>query len=360
MRYALADLRNRWLSEPKFRAFFGKIWPFRLIARRRARQLFDISAGFVYSKVLMACIELDWFERLREGPVTSASLAEDAGLSVQAVERLVLAACALQLLEKRPEGCVALGALGAAMIGDQGIAAMATHHKLFYEDMSEPLSLLRGQEQTGLGDYWGYAKTTDPTSLSQDRVAAYSELMAASQPMIAEQVLAATTFSRYKHLLDIGGGTGAFLRAIGRAYPGLKRTLFDLPGVISNAPDDSSIERIGGSFLRDDLPEAPDLVSLVRIIHDHDDHTVLALLKNIRRRIRPDATLMIAEPLAATPGAETVGHVYFGFYLLAMGSGRARTTDEINVLLTEAGFAPAYRCSTPVPLICSVLLTYPI
>ncbi|MEL6871147.1 MAG: methyltransferase, partial [Pseudomonadota bacterium] len=68
----------------------------------------------------------------------------------------------------------------------------------------------------------------------------------------------------------------------------------------------------------------------------------------------------IAEPMAGTPGAETVGDVYFGFYLLAMGSGRARTLNEINDLLDQTGYAPAQHHRTPVPLITSVLTTRPI
>ena len=36
----------------------------------------------------------------------------------------------------------------------------------------------------------------------------------------------------------------------------------------------------------------------------------------------PGGTLLLAEPMAGTPGAEPVGDAYFGFYLLAMGSGR--------------------------------------
>ena len=38
-----------------------------------------------------------------------------------------------------------------------------------------------------------------------------------------------------------------------------------------------------------------------------------------------DGTLLLAEPMAGSRGAEPVGDAYFGFYLLAMGSGRPRT-----------------------------------
>ena len=41
--------------------------------------------------------------------------------------------------------------------------------------------------------------------------------------------------------------------------------------------------------------------------------------------------------MAGTPDAEGVG-AYFAFYLLAMGSGRPRRTDELTALLHTAGF----------------------
>ncbi|HZF68568.1 MAG TPA: hypothetical protein VEZ47_11055, partial [Gemmatirosa sp.] len=37
-------------------------------------------------------------------------------------------------------------------------------------------------------------------------------------------------------------------------------------------------------------------------------------------------------------GAEVVGDVYFGYYLWAMGRGRARRADELRALLSDAGF----------------------
>ncbi|MEM7765843.1 MAG: methyltransferase, partial [Pseudomonadota bacterium] len=167
-------------------------------------------------------------------------------------------------------------------------------------------------------------------------------------------------FGGFSHLVDVGGGKGAFASAVGARYPSLRLSVLDLPAVVARIPDDANIQAIGGSFLETAIPESADIVSLVRILHDHDDETVLGLLSNLRRNIGENATLVIAEPMAETRGAEVVGHAYFGFYLWAMGSGRARNQSEIDAMLVEAGFAPSRRLKTPVPLICSVLLTNPV
>ena len=50
------------------------------------------------------------------------------------------------------------------------------------------------------------------------------------------------------------------------------------------------------------------------------------------------------------PGAERVGDAYFGFYLLAMGSGRARRSTELMELLRAAGFSRSWVVATRMPL----------
>jgi demethylspheroidene O-methyltransferase len=54
--------------------------------------------------------------------------------------------------------------------------------------------------------------------------------------------------------------------------------------------------------------------------------------------------------MAATPGAAPMGATYFGFYLLAMGSGRARTPDELAAMLQQAGFRAPRLLRTRQPL----------
>jgi demethylspheroidene O-methyltransferase len=60
--------------------------------------------------------------------------------------------------------------------------------------------------------------------------------------------------------------------------------------------------------------------------------------------------------MAGTRGAETVADAYFGFYLLAMGQGRARTPETLARMLIAAGFAAPRRIPTPMPLQTSLLM----
>jgi demethylspheroidene O-methyltransferase len=65
----------------------------------------------------------------------------------------------------------------------------------------------------------------------------------------------------------------------------------------------------------------------------------LKILTRARAALGQNGTLLIAEPLADTAGAEAMGGAYFRFYLLAMGGGRPRTRDQVTGLLQRAGFS---------------------
>ncbi|RZL67926.1 MAG: methyltransferase, partial [Variovorax sp.] len=115
---------------------------------------------------------------------------------------------------------------------------------------------------------------------------------------------------------------------------------------------------VGGSFLSDPLPTGADVVSLVRVIHDHDDASAMQILHAVRRALPAGGCLLLAEPMAGTRGAETMGDAYFGFYLLAMGRGRVRTAVELTAMLRAAGFDRVQQRRTRVPLQTGLLVAH--
>ncbi len=360
--------RDRWLSSPRFQRAAVRFPPTRPIASRRARELFDLSAGFVYSQVLLACVRLRVFERLLEQPRDAEALAPVLGLPVDGTSRLLEAAVALRLVERRRGGTYGLGVLGAAILGNPGAIAMIAHHHLLYEDLADPVALLRGPPPDGtrLSRFWAYARTEFPATVDAAGVADYSALMAASQTLIADDILDAYPVARHGRLLDVGGGDGVFLaRALTRNKK-LSGILFDLPAVAERARERLDAAGLGGratvesgDFDVTPLPEGADIISLVRVLHDHDDAMVERLLKTIRRTLPDDGVLLVAEPMADTRGAEPMGGAYFGFYLMAMGSGRPRSRSELMRFLTSSGFARVRPARTRRPLLTQILVATP-
>ena len=367
---AAASLKERWfafrnakLADPRFQRWAATFPLTRRIAARRAKGLFDICAGFVYSQVLFAAVRLELFEALRAGPVTVEALAEKLGMPASRLTPLLGAAQALGLVERRPGATFGLGVHGAAFLGNPAIRPMIEHHALLYQDLEDPVALLRGEKpDTALSAFWPYAGAAEPHAASADAVAPYGAIMSETQGLIADDVLDAYPIEGHRRLLDVGGGEGAFLLAAAKRHPGLSLVLFDLPAVVTRAADRlneaqlaNHFETVGGDFGRDALPQGADLIALVRVIHDHDDASAAALLAKVFDALPPGGVLLLAEPMAAVRGAETV-EAYFAFYLLAMGQGRPRTARELQAFLYQAGFARVREVATARPLLTSLFI----
>lgn len=338
-------LRTRLTASPSFRRFAAEFPLTRPIARRQARELFDLCAGFVYSQILLACVRLGLFERLESRSATVTELAAEWAMSPSATRRLLDAAGALELVAWADSETVALGRLGAALIDNPGVVAMIQHHETLYADLSDPVALLRGEVgETQLARFWSYSEAASGT-VDAHEAEAYSELMGASHRLVADEVFSAYDLSRHRRVLDVGGGNGSFIAAVARRFPSLALDVFDLPQVAALARERLEAEGLGGrvevhggDFKADSLPSGADLITLLRVIHDHNDAAVEGLLAKVRQALAPGGSLLIAEPMADVSGAETIGHAYFGFYLLALGQGRPRTVVELKDLLSTAGF----------------------
>ena len=363
---SLRARRDRLLANPAFQRWSLANPLTRPIARRRARQMLDLSAGFVYSQILFACARLDLFALLLERPLTPQQAAAQLRLTEEATKRLFDAAASLALLERRSGGRFGLGQLGAALAGNPAALALITHQHLLYADLQDPVALLRGETPVGaIARYWPYSVNDSRRELTDAEVAPYSALMAASQPLVAQEALAAFSFAGRKRLMDVGGGEGAFLSAAAARAPHLELALFDLPAVAERARRRFEAEGLaarasvhGGDFLADPLPQGADVISLVRIVHDHDDQTALALLGNVRRALPPDGVLLIVEAMSGVRGAEPLD-AYYGFYTLDMGRGQPRRADEIAALLARAGFARSALLPNANIALTSVLAAYP-
>ena len=135
--------------------------------------------------------------------------------------------------------------------------------------------------------------------------------------------------------------------------------LFDLPAVVARghgAPSPPTAwatarQVIGGDFRAMRCPRGADIASLVRVLYDHDDERALAILRAVHRALPPGGTLLLAEPMAGTPGAPRMGDAYFGFYLLAMGGGRrAHRRRAVGAAARGRLRAACASCATPIPL----------
>jgi len=334
----------------------------RWVTRRRTQKLFDLMAGFVHTQVMLGCIRLDLFKMLHQAPADLQQIAARVNMPAPVLQRLLLSAVSLGLLECRSQSRFGLGPLGVPLATHDGIAAMIEHNHLLYADMQDPVGFLNNAWQGDMAAYWPYAHDAQAaTRAAQDKFSRYSDLMAASQGFVVEEILSSYFFDEHQCVLDVGAGKGRFACDMAAHAPHLKVKLFDLPPVLelakNNVQQRGMSERMSfypGSFLHDELPQGADLVTLVRVAHDHPDDVVKQLLQKIHAALPLGGVLLLAEPMAQTMSASQSGSAqadaYFHFYLLAMGAGRLRTPEELMRLMAEVGFGQIEHLPNAMPI----------
>ena len=365
---ALQARLERWYAHPGlYRWSLGNPLT-RWLTRRRTRKLFDLMAGFVHSQVLLGCVRLDLFRTLHQAPASLTELARRTGLAPAVLQRLLLSAVALGLLEHRSQSRFGLGPLGVPLAQHEGIAQMIEHNHLLYQDMQDPLQFLNNAWSGGMAEYWPYAHEKPvPAPPDLDKFTRYSQLMAASQGFVVQEILSSYFFDEHRCVLDVGAGQGRFVGELAAHAPHLKFKMFDLPPVLDLARDGLKAKGLServtlhpGSFRDDPLPEGADLITLVRVAHDHPDAVVRQILQKAHAALPVGGVLLLAEPMAqpdeeaGQPSASA--DAYFHFYLLAMGAGRLRTPKELQSLMEEAGFTHVERLPNAMPIHARILL----
>ena len=156
----------------------------------------------------------------------------------------------------------------------------------------------------------------------------------------APQIAKRYAWSRFRTILDVGGGNGTVLAAILAAHPDVHGQVLDLPPSAAAATarfaDAGLTERAGavsGSFF-DPLPKGFDTYLLSDIVHDWDDGHARTILTRCREAAAPAAAVVLIEPIRGA-GASTGIDL---FMLMCFGGGE-RTIDELITLGTDCGLA---------------------
>ena len=358
----LAEFRNRLISNPAVRHKLQKIPVIQNVANKSAERLFAICAGFIHSQVLLFCVRVGLLERLARRAAALEELSADLGIEASRLEKMLRAATALRLVERRSDGAYRPGMLGAALADNDGLKALILHHDALYRDLEDPVAMAESAQPTRLAQYWAYSGSTQPAAASDGSVTPYSAVMGASQRMIAEHLAGLDVFAGSRRILDVGGGDGTLAIEIARHHREAQLTVADLPAVceiaqarVAAAGLSDRIGSVGLDFFRESLPIGHDTACLVRILHDHEEQPVQALLRAVFAALPAGGRLVIAEPMAADGSAGRLIDAYFSIYLLAMGQGRPRTRSHLKTLLEGAGFEAVRRHFGVAPTIATVL-----
>lgn len=140
-----------------------------------------------------------------------------------------------------------------------------------------------------------------------------------------------------RHVVDVGGGTGAMLAELLRARPGVRGTLVDLPGTVARSAETfeaagvaERVTTVGQSFF-DPLPGGADLYLLSKVVNDWPDGEAVEVLRRCAEAARPTGRVVVLGGVApdGTPRRLTIEMVLVG--------GGHRTITGFRELARQAG-----------------------
>jgi SAM-dependent methyltransferase len=172
--------------------------------------------------------------------------------------------------------------------------------------------------------------------------ARFDESVECQSRLVLRLLLPAYEWDSLGTVVDVGGGSGAFLAHLLARHRRLHAVLFDLPHVVARAPAVMAragvadrCEIVAGSFF-DAVPPSADTYLLKTILHDWRDEEATCLLRTVRRAMRPDSRLVVLEALLSPGDAPEIGRL-LDLHSLVLVGGPDRDADQLARLLAGVG-----------------------
>jgi hypothetical protein len=305
-------------------------------------RLARLTDGYVITQLLHVAVALGVPEALAAGPRRIDDLADEVSAVPDMLWRVARGLAAEDILEELADGRFALTAMGellrAATPGSLRGTVVA-RGELYYGATAGLLDTVRRggtpfEKVHGRPFFEHLAE--DP-----DRLAAFSASMADRSAHEAAAVAAAYDVSRWRSVVDVGGGTGALLRAVRDQAPSTDLVLLDRPEVVAG----SELPSVAGDFF-EAVPADADAYFLSRVLHDWDDLDAVRILRTCRAAMRPDSVLILVEAILPERATEDPASIRMDLHMLVLLGGRERTMAEYDTLLEAAGLRRTAQART--------------
>jgi hypothetical protein len=314
----------------------------------------DIALAYLLSRSLSVATELGIADLLQDGPKTIEELSSYTGAHSKSLYRLLRTLAAQGIFAQEDSGRFVLtpaaellqrGAMrdGVLLCGDatgdgSWWSAVGALHK----------SVMTGQPafnlQQGMG-FFDYLGSHPECGRWFDR--GMANFAAAENPAIA----GAYDFSRFSHIIDIGGGQGGLLAEILKIHPKVHATLFDLPQVVQNPfylskeGLDGRWTAVGGDFFQS-VPTGGDAYLMKRILHDWSDDQCVRILRCCRQAMDDRSRLLVVDAVVPAGNVPHPSKV-MDILMMVLASGYERTEQEFKDLFEKAGLKLTTVTMTP-------------
>ncbi|HVU50054.1 MAG TPA: methyltransferase [Polyangia bacterium] len=302
--------------------------------------------GYWVTGTLHAAAQLGLAAAIGDAPRAVGELASVVGADEDALYRLMRALAGLGVFVEGPGRTFAHTPLSLALRPGvpgsmHGLAAMTG--LLHLRAWPEIVHAVKTGE-TAFSKVFG-AEIFEHVTANPAAGQAFDDAMAAYTAATSAAVVAAYDFSPFERVVDVGGGNGALIAAILEKTTRAAGVTFDLPASAARAKANLAArglagrcEVVGGDFF-ESVPAGGDAYTLKMIVHDWDDERSTAILKNVRKAIRPDGRVLLMESVVDPASGAGAQAKLLDINMLVMTGGRERTADELAALLAASGFS---------------------
>jgi O-methyltransferase domain/Dimerisation domain len=329
-----------------------------------SNQLLALINGFQVSQAISIITTLGIPDLLRGGSQDYSNLAEITRTHPRSLYRLLRALAAVGILNEDENGWFSLTPLGQPLRSDVASSQSAWACLLGRPMYHRAWSGLSDSIRTGeiAFDKVHGMSVWDFRAQHPEETAAFDSAMGAIASQIADAVLAAYDFARYRTMVDVGGGQGSFITKILKTHPTARGILFDQAHVVAHADSrliDAGVadrcEVIDGDFFQS-VPQDADAYILKWILHDWNDADAIAILKTCRRAIASSGKVIVVEYLIGDRNTGLEGKL-MDLNMMVITGGIERTREEYATIFEAAGFRLARVVPTRSPI--AVIEAYP-
>ena len=319
-------------------------------AQSAGPSLMPMITGAWASQAICVAATLGLADLLARGHQSEEVLAQATGTQTAALARLLRALASLGVFRETEQGLFASTPLGDQLRSDvpgslRNLAMMvgAPEARLAWSELTYSVRTGQSAFQRILG-----MDTYEYRSKHPEERAVFNAAMADMTRQVAAAAIAAYDFSRFRSIVDVGGGNGALLASLLTTTPGLTGILFDLPSGTEGAPElvaaagiSERCEIVQGDFFKA-LPAGADAYLLKSVMHNWNDEMCCIILSNCAAVMTATASLLLVEQVLPARIEAVPLHrraLMTDLNMLVMTGGCERGEAQYRHLLMASGLA---------------------
>jgi hypothetical protein len=307
--------------------------------------MLQLISGFWISRAVFVIAKLGIPDLLAGGAKTAEELAQLTEVHAPSLFRILRALVSVGVLTGDADNRFALTSLSETLVTNApgslrwfAVSELGQEHYPAWGNLMHSVKTgeIAFDDFFGM-DIWAYFQR------NPEDAAVFNDSMSGMTAAVNESLTTLYDFSKFKTVVDVGGGHGALITRILKSNPDAKGVLYDAPQVVSGAEDrlnaaglSDRCEAIGGDFFKS-VPAGGDVYVMKWIIHDWDDDKAIRILKNCRTQMNPESRLIIVD-CVVPESTEPHFAKFIDLNMLVMTGGKERTQNEFAKLFEAAGF----------------------